>query len=185
MAEYYELENLWVVRKENSVRIFFHFFNWCMHKRYVSYRINMAQEEKAKAEGKETEQEGVKVEWFFCLYLEWITRSGIPTWCVWSCRQVITRAAPCSLPSKWGNARSCSKISIKSSWALCSYPRRFWVRSYGRWSSSPSEDPHSRRREKITRIKVLRCCSIGPGRGFWWIAGMPKGGCWYLLVLGF
>lgn len=62
MAEYYELENLWVVRKENSIRIFYNFFNWCMHKRYVSYRINMAQEEKVKAEGKDTEQEGVKVE---------------------------------------------------------------------------------------------------------------------------
>ena len=53
MAEYYELENLWVVRKENSIRIFFNFFNWCMHKRYVSYRINMAQEDKERAEVKE------------------------------------------------------------------------------------------------------------------------------------
>ena len=44
-----------------------------MHKRYVSYRINMAQEEKGKVEGKE---EGVKVEWFFCLYLEWSCEAG-------------------------------------------------------------------------------------------------------------
>lgn len=42
MAEYYELETMWIIRKENSVRIFFSFFSWCMHKRYVSYRINLA-----------------------------------------------------------------------------------------------------------------------------------------------
>ena len=33
-----------------------------MHKRYVSYRINMAQEDRAKVEGKEQEQEAIKVE---------------------------------------------------------------------------------------------------------------------------
>lgn len=31
-----------------------------MHKRYVSYRINMAQEDRAKVEGRE--QEAIKVE---------------------------------------------------------------------------------------------------------------------------
>ena len=42
MAEYYELETLWIVKKENSIKILFHFFSWCTNKRYITYRINLA-----------------------------------------------------------------------------------------------------------------------------------------------
>jgi hypothetical protein len=32
------------MRKENSIRVFFNFFTWCTHKRYVTYKINLAKE---------------------------------------------------------------------------------------------------------------------------------------------
>lgn len=41
MAEYYDFEGHWVVRKQNCISIFYHFFSWCTNKRYITYRINL------------------------------------------------------------------------------------------------------------------------------------------------
>jgi hypothetical protein len=57
------LENLWVVRKQNSIRIFFGFFHWCMHKRYVSYRVNMAEGEGRAGSGESAEAGGGREDW--------------------------------------------------------------------------------------------------------------------------
>lgn len=41
MAEYYDFDLHWVVRKDNCIRIFYAFFSWCTNKRYITYRINL------------------------------------------------------------------------------------------------------------------------------------------------
>ena len=56
MAEYYSFENHWVVSKENSVKIFFHFFSWATSKRYITYRINMSQGEKLENPEEDSEE---------------------------------------------------------------------------------------------------------------------------------
>ena len=41
------------MQKENSIRVFFNFFSWCTHRRYVTYKINLATQFHEKGQGKE------------------------------------------------------------------------------------------------------------------------------------
>ena len=39
MAEYYELENLWLLRADKATHLFHLFFQWSMRMKYVTYHI--------------------------------------------------------------------------------------------------------------------------------------------------
>jgi hypothetical protein len=51
MAEYYDFDGHWIVKKEVCIRVFYTFFKWCTNKRYITYKINLtAPAQQAKQE---------------------------------------------------------------------------------------------------------------------------------------
>lgn len=50
MAEYYGLENIWIMQENNSVRVLYEFFDWCQAMRYITYNVSLAKGRKGKAQ---------------------------------------------------------------------------------------------------------------------------------------